>query len=421
MAESNQRSQPLKQSILSLLREEGTYCSGSEIGRITGVSRTAVWKAVNQLRGEGHQILGRTHLGYKLEREADILSRESLKQAIQAWQLDNWLKRVVFEPEAESTNTMARHAAESSYAAMRYAAETSQAVAGHTTETSDVMTAHTAETSHAATGHITESLYTIPEHAEETSHHNPEIFVVRQQKGGRGRRGRKWLSDLEGSLTFSLLLRPETEPKSLSAITLLAGLCTVKAINKCIGKSFGNARSTCRDHSVDGTSQDAYVADPIGIKWPNDLVDISSGQKIGGLLTEMLVEENSVNALIIGIGLNINNQNFPQEIASRATSIFKATHRRLLRVDVLCHILSEIRSSEKIFTHPKLWLDEYRAHCLTLGQFIDVHHANGSVERALAVDIDPTGALIIEDNTGQRTLLHSGEVSIRVNTTYNDI
>jgi BirA family transcriptional regulator, biotin operon repressor / biotin---[acetyl-CoA-carboxylase] ligase len=363
MTGSNQRSWRLKEAILKLLREHDTYCSGSKIGRITGVSRAAVWKAINQLRGEGHQILGRTHLGYKLEREADILSKVSLEQAIQACHLDDWLKRVVFKSEAESTNTMARHAAEAPYTTVEYAAE--------------------------------------------TPHLNPEIFVARQQNGGRGRRGRKWLSDPEGSLTFSLLLRPGIEPKTLSAITLLAGLCTARALNDLI------EHSLCTGHSTDNISKHAHAAGPVGIKWPNDLVDMISGRKMGGLLTEMLVEENRVDALIIGIGLNINNQDFPREIESRATSILKAVHCRLLRVDVLCRILIEIRNYEKILAHPKLWLDEYRAHCLTLGRFIDIHHANGSVESALAVDIDSTGALIIENKAGQRALLHSGEVSVR--------
>lgn len=213
------------------------------------------------------------------------------------------------------------------------------------------------------------------------------LFVAECQQAGRGRRGRTWISDHQQGLWFSLLLRPQASAADLSKITLFAGLCAAEAVNRLTGIE-------------------------TGIKWPNDLVDKTSGRKIGGILTEMIIEENLVSAVIIGIGLNINTAAFPDEIASSATSLRLASGQSFRRTDVLASIIQALAKRYPDFLDSH-WLDDYRRLCLTLGRQVRVTDASGYAFDGVAVDLDQDGELIIEDQTGNRRTVLSGEVSVR--------
>ncbi len=212
------------------------------------------------------------------------------------------------------------------------------------------------------------------------------LFVAERQTAGRGRRGRAWLSDSRDGLWFSLLLRPQGETADLARITLFIGLCVAEALNTL------------------GTT--------VGLKWPNDLVATGSGRKLGGILTEMTVEENTVHALIVGIGLNINTQTFTAELAGIATSLALETGSAYRRADVLAAILRVLIRRYPSYRQTDLWLPDYRRLCLTLGREIRVESAAGSWT-ARAVDLDEQGELVVVDTTGQRQTVRSGEVSVR--------
>ena len=140
------------------------------------------------------------------------------------------------------------------------------------------------------------------------------LFIADEQTAGRGRRGRQWQSDHRQGLWFSLLLRPQATPTEMSRLTLFAGLCVAQAIRQLSGL-------------------DAAV------KWPNDIIILPSGQKICGILTEMVVEENQVTAVILGIGVNVSIENFPAELTAQATSLRLASGQLYRRVDILAAIL----------------------------------------------------------------------------------
>jgi len=214
------------------------------------------------------------------------------------------------------------------------------------------------------------------------------LFVAERQLAGRGRRGRTWLSDHHQGLWFSLLLRPPHTPAELAQITLFAGLCAALAIRR----NFGI---------------------PVGIKWPNDLVSQASHRKIGGILTEMIIEENAVSAVVIGIGLNVNTLEFPPELLEIATSLALESGQPFCRTDVLAAVLREFADSYPSFLAGGGWLDEYRSLCLTLNREVRVTAADCTVFEGLAVDIDPDGELVVEDRQGQQKTIRSGEVSVR--------
>lgn len=219
------------------------------------------------------------------------------------------------------------------------------------------------------------------------------IFVAERQTIGRGRRGRTWLSDSREGLWFSLLLRPQDEASRLSSITLFTGLCVAEALN-----GLGAA---------------------VGIKWPNDIVGIRSGRKIGGILTETSMEENVVRSLIIGVGINISSREFPSEIAGTATSVAMECGLNLRRADVLTAILKAFDRRFATFVQGS-WLEDYRQHCLTLGRQVVIHTADGAQWQAKAEDIDAEGELVVTNEHGQLVVVRSGEVSVRGLLGYNN-
>lgn len=213
------------------------------------------------------------------------------------------------------------------------------------------------------------------------------LVVAECQSAGRGRHGKHWLSNDEQGLWFSILLRPEAESAALSRITLFAGLCVVEALDE--------------------------LGAAAGIKWPNDIIAVGSGRKLGGILTEITIEENTVTALIIGIGLNIGQNHFADELKGIATSLRLESNCPVSRVDVLTAILSVFIRRYPTFDQPETWLADYRRRCLTLNRDIQVITAGGETFSGRAVDLDAAGELIVEDAAGLRHTVRSGEVSVR--------
>jgi len=224
--------------------------------------------------------------------------------------------------------------------------------------------------------------------AGETGSPEASLFVAERQLAGRGRRGRSWLSDHQQGLWFSILLRPAATPAELAKITLFAGLCVAQALNE------------------------ELQAD-VGLKWPNDVVSRRNGRKLCGILTEMVIEENTVSSVIIGIGLNILTREFPDEIASLATSLSLETGRDFRRTEVLAAILSVMAKRYPAFLTGDDWLADYKRYCLTLGRAVQVIQANGSTMTGTAIDLDAAGELVILDSNDSRQTVLSGEVSVR--------
>ena len=110
------------------------------------------------------------------------------------------------------------------------------------------------------------------------------LVVADEQTGGRGRRGRAWESQKGVSIYMSLVLKPEIEPNHASMLTLIAAMAVAGGIEKTTGLE-------CK------------------IKWPNDIV--VHGKKVCGILTEMSTQMDYINYIVIGIGINVQNEAFP--------------------------------------------------------------------------------------------------------------
>jgi BirA family transcriptional regulator, biotin operon repressor / biotin---[acetyl-CoA-carboxylase] ligase len=131
-----------------------------------------------------------------------------------------------------------------------------------------------------------------------------------EQTAGQGRHGRNWHSEKETGLYISIVLRPELPPEALLSLTLALGLATRQAILEATGVA-------------------------CGLKWPNDV--LAGGKKCAGILAQ-----GTRAAVIAGIGVNVNQENFPPELAGTATSLRLISGRFHSREDLLVQLLLSV-------------------------------------------------------------------------------
>lgn len=208
------------------------------------------------------------------------------------------------------------------------------------------------------------------------------LFVSEIQTGGKGRLGRNWASERGVGVWMSLLLKPNLLPQEISQITLIAGIAVCKAL----GNNFM-------------------------IKWPNDIV--AETKKVCGILTEMSAEMERVNYVICGIGINVNNEKFDEELLSKATSMYLYTGKKQNRAKIAAAVMNEFEPLYKIFLKSGFEgvRDIYKEHCITLEREVQVIYKNKTVV-GKAVDISADGGLEVETDQGRITVT-SGEVSVR--------
>lgn len=215
-------------------------------------------------------------------------------------------------------------------------------------------------------------------------HNAPDgsIFIAETQNGGKGRRGRAWESPKGTGIFMSLLLKPDIPPEEISRITLIAGLAVCRAV--------GNGAM---------------------IKWPNDVV--IGSKKICGILTELAAEDDMISYVVCGIGVNVNTENFDEELAERATSLLIETEKKHKRAEIVRKILEEFEALYKEFLQNRLdnILPEYEKRCVTVGREVRVVYRNKSVS-GKAIGVTADGALIVDTPDGKITV-NSGEVSVR--------
>ncbi len=208
------------------------------------------------------------------------------------------------------------------------------------------------------------------------------VVVAEHQTKGKGRLGRSFFSPQGAGLYMSVILRPVAEKNSL-LITSFASVAVCRATQKLCG-----------------------VAPKI--KWVNDVY--LNGKKVCGILTESLMSEGKAEYIILGIGINVNGAEFPEDIKDIATSIEKETLKKQDKKALLREILKELDELYKTYDNGE-FLEESKELSCVLGKEIKVIRGNETYI-AKAVDLDSLGGLIIERD-GKKETLNSGEVSIR--------
>ncbi len=217
----------------------------------------------------------------------------------------------------------------------------------------------------------------------------PEGTVVasESQAEGRGRQGRKWSSTAGESLTFSVLLRPQLHADELPGITLAAAVAAAKTLED-------------------------FQFNP-QIKWPNDL--LLEGRKVCGILTEVGPKKDTMAAVVLGIGINMNQASlgFPSELRKIATSLYRESGRKTDRIRFFQKVLLRLEESyhwviERRFDRV---LSEWRKRSVTLGRQVKVVQGH-RVFYGHAVDADEKGALLVRTDVGIIECVTSADVQI---------
>ena len=231
--------------------------SGTKIAEELGVSRSEVWRLIEQLRELGVQIQGHPATGYQLGAIPDLLLPDALAPLVRGTLFASDIHHYF---RIGSTNVAAMHA--------------------------------------GAAGE--------PEGS---------VFLAEEQTAGKGRGGHSWHSVESAGIYCSVLLRPRVSPADALIFSLAAGLATADAVE-----------------TVTGLNSD--------LRWPNDL--LFGTKKFCGILTELNAEATRVRYLVIGIGINVNHSEFPEEIRNVATSLKLQSERGWSRVDLTAALLKSL-------------------------------------------------------------------------------
>lgn len=212
------------------------------------------------------------------------------------------------------------------------------------------------------------------------------VVIADTQRQGRGRVGRKFYSPKGSGIYMSLLLKPSLEESDMVLVTTAASVAVARGIERSTGKS-------------------------PQIKWVNDLY--LDNKKISGILVETVRDyrDNKIIAVVIGVGINCVDCGFPEEIKEIAGAIADASES-ISRNKIVAEVLKELARVEDAI-RSKSFLDEYRRRSMVLGREIYVLGKENEILKA--VDIDERGSLVTETKDGEKRVLFSGEISIRLN------
>ncbi len=217
------------------------------------------------------------------------------------------------------------------------------------------------------------------EYAKEENAYFPAVFVAEEQSAGRGRRGRSFDSAKGAGLYISFLFRTDGLFDA-AAVTVSAAVKVCRAI-------------------------EAVAGIRVGIKWVNDI--FVSGRKLAGILAEGEMRESGY--AICGVGINLYEREFPEELSQIVTTLERECGRRVDKQALTARLIEEFF---KPYDTESL-LSEYRSRSVVLGRRVEVRKILGEAYSAIAKEILDDGALLVEREDGVTERLISAEVSIK--------
>ena len=208
------------------------------------------------------------------------------------------------------------------------------------------------------------------------------VFLAEEQTAGKGRGGNQWHSARSSGIYCSVILRPNVPPSDALVLSLAAGLAVHSAIR-----------------SIDSRLNP-------DLKWPNDV--LLDGKKFCGILTEMNAEATRVRHIVIGIGINVNQQKFPDDVRDIATSLLLATGSEWSRVELTAALLKSLdREYRELVTNPGAHASILRrfseASSYVRGRNVRIEE-NGGFE-GLTEGLDARGFLKVRSGDRVRTVL----------------
>jgi len=211
--------------------------------------------------------------------------------------------------------------------------------------------------------------------------------LAESQHAGRGRRGRSWHSEQGAGIYMSVVLRPEISPALAPRFTLAAALAVCRVLKG--------------------------MEIPAEIKWPNDV--LCRGKKMCGILLEMGGNMERLDYIVVGMGINANHSEYPEELREIATSVKLELGHSAERCRLIARILDELEVlADQCITDEgyRTLMEEYKANSATLGKLVNVIGVNETLTGTVE-DFDELGCIVLRMEDGSVKRIGSGDVSVR--------
>lgn len=212
------------------------------------------------------------------------------------------------------------------------------------------------------------------------------LVVAETQSGGRGRKGRNWYSPPGEGIYVSLVLRPRFQPAEAPRMTLLTGVALAETLIP-------------------------IVPSRVTIKWPNDV--LAGGKKVAGILIEISTEIDSIDYMIVGVGLNVNTPTgrFPAELRERATSLAIESGNTIDRTEILRAFLERLERYYDLIGREGFApaIKRWRELSDMTGRHVRVNSFDWSLEGTIA-GIDNEGVLLVKASDGILHRVNSGDI-----------
>lgn len=233
------------------------------------------------------------------------------------------------------------------------------------------------------------STNTIAKYLSENDVSTGSAVISEKQTGGKGRSGKSWQSPL-GGIWLSIILNPDVDSSKIPIITLATGVAVERSLEK-IG-----------------------IENP-EIKWPNDI--LIDGKKVCGILTEAITKLNSIETVIVGVGIdvNLNIKDFPEDLQKTTTSIEHKLGKRIDENQLIKIFFEEFEKIYELYSHEKYEeiLKEWRKSSYSIGKIVEVKKPYKKPYDAYVVGISNDGALVVEKYDGTLEKVISGECTIK--------
>lgn len=215
------------------------------------------------------------------------------------------------------------------------------------------------------------------------------VVLAEEQTRGKGRAGRQWHSCAYRGVWMSVILRPRMDLQSAAFLTQIASAAVGKTVERQAGA--------------------------VEIKWPNDIY--LGGKKLGGILTEVEEKNGKAMYMIVGIGINVNQdaEDFPMMAANTAISLKMALGREISREDVICGVLNELEPLYEAYQSHRDGNTAVRfceSHSNLIGKRITIQR-NGQTASAWVTGLGDRGELCVRFSDGRVDKLSSGEITVR--------
>ena len=213
------------------------------------------------------------------------------------------------------------------------------------------------------------------------------VLVARKQTAGKGRKGRSFYSPKDTGIYLTFTHFTNDSPENVLKVTVATSVIAAKTIKDTL--------------NID-----------CGIKWVNDLYH--NGKKVSGTLCEYIFKdayENDKNAVIVGIGINLSTEDFPEEISDKAGSLVADNKDNSVYDDIVIGIANCLCS---FFESCNLntYLPLYKELSIVLGKEVELSDASGVLDSGRVIDFDDNGAIILVNKNGENKTYDSGEISL---------